>query len=46
LVSWRLPAPEWAKLSQELGNFLLLLYSIYYKPLLLGPLLIFNTHDS
>jgi hypothetical protein len=26
LVSWRLPVPEWAKLSKDLGNFQLLFY--------------------
>jgi hypothetical protein len=33
LVSWRLPVPEWANLSQDLGNFLLLFYWIYYESL-------------
>jgi hypothetical protein len=29
LVPWRLPVPEWASLSQDLGNFLLILLNLF-----------------
>jgi hypothetical protein len=40
LVFWRLLVSEWAKLSQDLGNFMLLYYWIYYMSLWLAPLLL------
>jgi hypothetical protein len=40
LVSWRLPVPEWAKLSQDWGNFLLLFNWIGYISLWFAPLLL------
>jgi hypothetical protein len=45
LVSWKLPVPEYAKLSQDFVNFLLLFYWTYYNPFCLELFSFFDTYD-
>jgi hypothetical protein len=44
--SWRLPVPEWALFSQDLGKFLLLFCEYITNSFCLHLFSFFNAHDS